>query len=87
MLTHACVLSCVQFFMTPWTVAHQAPLSMGFPMQQYFNGLPFSPPGNLPDQESNLCLLHAQAKSLPLSHQGSWAMSIRLHISQSDKIA
>ena len=34
---------------TPWTVAHQAPLSMGFPRQEYWNGLPFPLPGNLPD--------------------------------------
>ena len=32
-----------------WTVAHQAPLSMGFPRQDYYNGLPFPPPGNLPN--------------------------------------
>ena len=34
----------------PWTVAHQAPLSMGFSMQEYCNGLPFPTPGDLPDQ-------------------------------------
>ena len=33
----------------PWTVAHQAPLSMGFPRQEYWSGLPFPPPGDLPD--------------------------------------
>ena len=33
----------------PWTVAHQAPLSMGFPRQEYWNGLPFPSPGDLPD--------------------------------------
>ena len=36
-------------FVTPWTVAHQAPLSMGFPRQEYWSGLPFPPPGDLPD--------------------------------------
>ena len=35
-------------FATPWTVAHQAPLSTGFPRQEYWNGLPCSSPGNLP---------------------------------------
>ena len=35
-------LSCVQLFVTPWTVAHQAPLSMGVPKQEYWSGLPFS---------------------------------------------
>ena len=36
-------------FMTPWTVAHQLPLSMGFPRQEYWSGLPFASPGDLPD--------------------------------------
>ena len=34
---------------TPWFVAHQAPLSMGFPRQEYWSGLPFPSPGDLPD--------------------------------------
>ena len=36
-------------FATPWTVAHQAPLSMGFSMQEYWSGLPFPSSGELPD--------------------------------------
>ena len=36
-------------FVTPWTGAHQAPLSSGFPRQEYWNGLPFPFPGDLPD--------------------------------------
>ena len=36
-------------FETPWTIALQTPLSMGFPKQEYWSGLPFSSPGNLPD--------------------------------------
>ena len=39
----------VQFFVTPWTVARKAPPSMGFPRQEYWSGLPFPPPGDLPD--------------------------------------
>ena len=35
--------------MTPWTVAHQAPLSMGFSRQEYWSGLPCPPPGDLPN--------------------------------------
>ena len=35
--------------LTPWTVAHQAPLSMGFSRQEDWSGLPFPPPGDLPD--------------------------------------
>ena len=47
---HTClVLSYVQLFVTPGIVAHQAPLSMGFPRQEYWNRLPFSPPGDLPN--------------------------------------
>ena len=42
-------LSCVQLFVTPWTVAYQAPLSMGFPKQEYWRGLSFPSPGDLPD--------------------------------------
>ena len=34
---------------TAWTAAHQAPLSMGFPRQEYWSGLPFPPPRDLPD--------------------------------------
>ena len=37
------------FSLTPWTVALQAPLSMGFPREEYWSGLPFPCPGNLPD--------------------------------------
>ena len=36
-------------FTTPWTVAHEVPLSMGFSKQEYWSGLPFPPPGDLPD--------------------------------------
>ena len=42
-------LSRVKLFATPWTIAHQVPLSMGFPRQEYWSGLPFPSPGNLPD--------------------------------------
>ena len=42
-------LSGVQLFATPWTGARQAPLSMGFSRQEYWSGLPFPPPGDLPD--------------------------------------
>ena len=45
----ACVLSHVQLFATLWTVAPQAPLSMGFPWEECWTGLPFPPPGDLPD--------------------------------------
>ena len=43
------LLSHVRFFATPWIVAHQAPLSMGFSRQEYWSGLPCPSPGDLPD--------------------------------------
>ena len=43
------LLSRVKLFETPWTVAHQAPPSMGFSRQEYWSGLPFPSPGHLPD--------------------------------------
>ena len=43
------LLSHVQLFATPWTVAHQAPPSMGFSRQEYWSGLPFPSPGNFPN--------------------------------------
>ena len=48
---HACIqsLSHVQLFATPWTVAHQNPMSMGFSRQEFWSGLPFPSPGGLPD--------------------------------------
>ena len=49
-----CVLSRVQLFVTPWTVAHQAPLSMGFSRQEYWSGLPFPSPDDLPDPGTEL---------------------------------
>ena len=75
-IIHSCVLSsciCVQLFATPWTIAHQAPLSTGFFRQEYWNGLPFSPPGNLSNPGSNLRLLrllHWEVGSLPLVPPG-----------------
>ena len=43
------MLSWVQLFETSWTVSHQAPLTMGFSRQEHWHGLPFPPPGDLPD--------------------------------------
>ena len=43
------LLSRVQLFVTPWTVAYQAPLSMGFSRQEYWSGLPLPSPGDLPN--------------------------------------
>ena len=43
------LLSCVRLFATPWTVAYQAPPSMGFSTEEYWSGLPFPSPGDLPN--------------------------------------
>ena len=43
------LLSHLQLFVTPWTVAYQGPLSMGFSRQEYWSGLPFPSPGDLPN--------------------------------------
>ena len=68
-----CVLSHVWGFVTPQTVAHQVPLSMGFSKQKHWGGLLFPPPGIFPIHGSNLhllCLLHWQMGSLPLVPPG-----------------
>ena len=57
--------------LTPWTVAYQAPLSTGFPRQEYWSGLPFSSPGDLSDPGIEPGFPRLQADSLPLSHLGS----------------
>ena len=64
------LLSHVQLFETPWTVAHQAPLSMGFSRQESWSGLPCPPSGDLLDPGNEPHLLHLliwQASSLPLA--------------------
>ena len=59
------LLSCVRFFATPWTVAYQAPPSMGFSRQEYWNGLPFPSPGALPDPGIEPGSPALQADALP----------------------
>ena len=78
---HAQSLSHVRLFVTLWTVALQAPLSMRFPMQEYWSGLPFPTQGVFLTQGSKPCLLHLlhwQADSLPLCHGGSPSISVLL---------
>ena len=65
-----CVLSHVQLFVQPWTVACQAPLSMGFSRQEYWNGLPCPPPGDLPDPGIQPRSPALQADSLPSEPPG-----------------
>ena len=69
----ASMLSCVRLFATLWTIACQAPLSMGFSRQDHWSGLPGSPPGDLPDpriKPMSLCLLNWQEGSLSLVPPG-----------------
>ena len=64
----------VRLFVTPWTGAHQVPLSMGFSMQGYLSGLPFPIPGDLPNpgiEPTSPVAPALQADSLLLSHQRS----------------
>ena len=63
-LFYMCVCVCVwswfssvQLFVTPWTISHQVPLSLGFSRQKYWSRLPCHPPGDLPHPGSNSCLL------------------------------
>ena len=71
MLNH---LRHVWFFVTPWTVALQGPLSLGFTRQEYWSGLLCTPPGDLPDQASNLGLLRCR---WILYHCDTWEAKIR----------
>ena len=74
-------LSSILAWETPWTVAHQAPLSMEFFRQEYWNGLPCPPPGDLPNpgivqfsSVAQLCLtlcdpMNCSMPGLPVHHQ------------------
>ena len=62
--------SCATLFMTPWTVACQAPVSVEFPKQEYWNELQFPSPGDLPDSGVEPMSPALQVDSLPLSHLG-----------------
>ena len=64
------LLSHVQLFAMPWTVAHQAPLSMGFSRQEYWSGLPFPSPGDLPNPWIEPMSPALQADSLPSKPPG-----------------
>ena len=63
-------LSRVQLFVTLWTVAGQAPLSMGFSRQEYWSGLPFPSPGDLPNLGIKLESPALQADSIPSEPPG-----------------
>ena len=70
MYVWVCVLGHIQLFATLWTGGHQAPLSMGFSRQEYWTGLPFPTPGDLPDPEIEPLSLYVSCVGSPvLYHQ------------------
>ena len=70
------LLSRIWLFATPWTVARQAPLSMGFSRQEYWSGLPFPPPGDFPDPGIKSRSPALQRDSLPSEHRSVVEMKI-----------
>ena len=74
----ACVLSHVQPSATLWGAAHQAPLSIGFFRQEYWSGLPFPSPGDLPDPGIKPTSLALQADSSSPSHRGRLPYTLHL---------
>ena len=63
-------LSHVRVFATPWTVAYQAPPSVGFSRQEYWSGLPFPSPGDLPEPSIESGSPSLQADTLPSEPPG-----------------
>ena len=70
MLSKVKSLSPVRLFATPWTVAYQAPQSMEFSRQEYWSGLPFPSPGDLPDPGIEPGSPALQADTLPSEPPG-----------------
>ena len=64
------LLSHVRLFATPWTVAHEAPLSVGFSRQEYGSGLPLPPPGDLSNPGTEPTSPASQADSLQSKPSG-----------------
>ena len=69
-------LSHVRLFATLWTVAHQAPLSMGFSRQEYWSGLPFPSPGDLPNPGIKPGSPTLQADALPSEPPGKLIIAL-----------
>ena len=81
---HVCMLSCfshVRLFMTPWTVAHQAPLSMVFSGQEYWSGLLCPSPGDLPNPGIKPSSLALQADSSPSEPTFYYSVTITYYFS------
>ena len=71
------LLSRVRLFAIPWTVVYQASLSMGFSRQEYWSGLPFPSPGDLPDPEIEPRSSALQADALPSETPGKLGSRIQ----------
>ena len=85
---HAKSLQLCQILCTPWTVAHQAPLSMGFSRQEYYSRLSCPPPGDLANpgiEPASPVTPALQADSLLLSHWGNSKYVLLSERSQSEK--
>ena len=78
------LLSHVRPFVNPWTSAYQAPLSMEFSRQEYWSGMPFASPGDLPDPGIELGSPTLQAEALPSDPPGKpsllvkWTIKVRI---------
>jgi len=81
-----CNFSHFQLCMTLGTIAHQAPLSMGFSRQEYLSGLPWAPPGGLPDPVIELMSSALQADSLPLVPLNVFSLFFKFVCSLSNKL-
>ena len=88
-----CVLSHVQLFVIPWTAASQAPLPMGLSRQEYWSGLSFPSPGDLPDPD-RICVYCIAGRffntsatleaSQPMGRLSEWMCSQSCEINQSE---
>ena len=78
--------SCVQHLATPWTVAYEAPPPIGFSRQEYWSGLPFPSPEDLPNSGIEPESPTLQADTLPSelqeSYQGSWVILLHNYSTQ-----
>ena len=84
-MRRVCVLRRAQLCETPWTVAHQAPLSTGCPRQESWSGLPFPSPGDLPDPSTELPCLALAGKFFTTELPGKPIPSTRFSFSSSSQ--
>ena len=80
------LISCLRLLVTPWTVACQTPLSMEFSSQEYWSGLPFSSPGDLPDPGIKPRSLTLEADSLPSEPPGKSLLESSLHENKEESL-